>query len=154
MTRHVSEETKTSYLIGPAKLAELAEVASEENGSVLDHLRVLRSVLFAQIDRVARENDHAAVAALSQRALNVLREVGRISGEITSLASSTVVNITNNSVIMNSAPLIDLQSGLMRVCAKHPAARADIAALLRDLDLKYSQPVKTIDALPVLEAAE
>ncbi len=138
MQRHVSEETKTSYLIGSAKIAELAEIASEESSSVLDHLRVLRSVLFSQIDRVASEKDHMAVAALSQRAIHVLREIGKVTGEISTLASSTVVNITNTSMIMSSPPFVDLQSGLLRIVAEHPDARPAIIGLLHELDGRRS----------------
>ncbi len=155
MQRHVSEEAKASYLIGPGRVAQLAEIAAEENGSLLDYLKILRSTLFGLLDKRASEGDDQAVGVLSQRALNTLREIGRITGEITSFASSTTINITNNSLIMSSGPFVDLQSGLMRIVAKHPAARADIIALLHDLDARYSQQSpQMIDARPVPEVAE
>ncbi len=151
MQRHVSEEAKASYLIGPGRVAQLAEVAAEENGSLLDYLKILRSTLFGLLDKRAAEGDDQAVGVLSQRALNTLREIGRITGEITSFASSTTINITNNMAVMNSGPFVDLQSGLMRISVKHPAARADILALIHDLDARYSEPqTKMIEA----EAAE
>ncbi len=151
MQRHVSEEAKSGYLIGPGRVAQLAEIAAEENGSLLDYLKILRSTLFGLLDKRAAEGDDQAVGVLSQRALNTLREIGRITGEITSFASSTTINITNNMAVMNSGPFVDLQSGLMRISVKHPAARADILALIHDLDARYSEPqTKMIEA----EAAE
>ncbi len=155
MQKHVSDETKASYLIGPSRIAELAEVAAEEGGSLLDHLKVLRSTLFGLLDKRAAEGDAQSVAALSQRALHCLREIGRVTGEITTFANSTVINVQNNSLIVNSAPFVDLQSGLMRICVQHPDARPAIVSLLNELDSKYSgEPAKTIDALPVLEGQQ
>ncbi len=154
MQRHVSEEAKASYLIGPARIAELAEIAAEESNSVVDYLGVLRSTLFALIDKRAAEGNDQAVATLAQRALHVLKEIGRATGQINTLASSTIINIQNNTAILNSPPFADLQSGLMQICARHPDVRSDIIALMRDLDARYAAQPKAIEALPVLEAAE
>jgi hypothetical protein len=143
MQRHVSEERKASYLIGPAKIAALAEVAAEESESILDYLNILRSSLFALLDKRASEGDHCAVSMLSARATEVLREIGKLTGQISNFANSTVINVQNNTTILNSPPFADLQSGLLEVCARHPQVRADILELLRGLDSKY-QPSKAI----------
>ncbi len=46
---HVSPDLKTSYLAGPATIAELKERAATEGGSILDHLSILRSILMGAI---------------------------------------------------------------------------------------------------------
>jgi hypothetical protein len=154
MQRHVSEERKASYLIGPAKIAALAEVAAEESESILDYLNILRSSLFALLDKRAAEGDHYAVSMLSSRATEVLREIGKLTGQISNFASSTVIDVQNNTTILNSPPFADLQSGLLEVCARHPQARADVVALFRRLDEKYaSAPAKLIESSSVREAA-
>ena len=86
MQRHVSEERKASYLIGPAKIAALAEVAAEESESILDYLNILRWSFFALLDKRAAEGDHYAVSMLSSRATEVLREIGKLTGQISNLA--------------------------------------------------------------------
>lgn len=155
MERHVTAEAKISYLAGPAKIAQLAEVAAEESESVLDYLRILRSTLFGFLDKLAASGDHDGVAAISSRALDVLREFGKATGQISQLSNLTTVQITNNNLaIMSSAPFADLQSGLLEICTRHPDARADIIALIDRLDAKYASPpaMKTINAAPMIEA--
>ena len=48
-TLHVTPEAKANYLCGPAQLSQLAEKAAHEGDSVLDHLRMVRTVLTAQL---------------------------------------------------------------------------------------------------------
>jgi hypothetical protein len=52
--QHVSDDMKRQYLVGPAQLAELAEVAASEGASVLDHLKAVRTILMAQLARGVR----------------------------------------------------------------------------------------------------
>ena len=133
---HMTDHQRASYLIGPAKIAALAEVAAEESELILDYLNILRSSLFALLDKRAAEGDYCAVSMLSAWAMEVLREIGKLTGQISNFANSTVINVQNNLTILNSAPFADLQSGLLQVCAAHPEARADIVALFHDLDRK------------------
>ncbi|WP_294532601.1 hypothetical protein [uncultured Rhodoblastus sp.] len=137
MGRHVTDERKAGYLIGPAKIAELADIAAEESQSVLDYYGILRSALFFQLDKLAAKNDAAGVAMLAGRLTDVLGAIGKITGQISTFANSTIINVQNNVQILNSPPFADLQAGLLRVCVAHPEARRDIIALFRDLDGKY-----------------
>ena len=45
---HVTPEMKANYLCGPAELATLAAKAAREGDSVLDYLRLCRTVLVGQ----------------------------------------------------------------------------------------------------------
>ena len=150
--RHMTDEQKASYLIGAGKIARLAEVAAEESESVIDYYAILRSTLFFQLDKLAAKGDHAGVCAVSDRALDVLKEIARVTGQVSQIAAATQINIQNNVQVINSAPFADLQSGLLEVCARHPEARADIVALFRRLDEKYTAapvPMKAISAAPI-----
>jgi hypothetical protein len=149
MQRHVTDERKASYLIGPAKIAELLDVVTEENQSVLDYYGILRSALFYQFDNLASKNNAPGVALLAGKLIDVLGAIAKVTGQVSTFANSTIINVQNNVQILNSPPFADLQSGLLRVCAAHPEARGAIIALFRDLDAKYgaAPSVKTIDAV-------
>ena len=55
--------------------------------------------------------------------------IGKITGQITNFAGTTI-NINNTNVaVLTSAPFADLQAGLLRVCAAHPEVRGDIIDL-------------------------
>ncbi len=155
---HVSDERKNTYLTGPKKLAELSEIAAEESGSVLDHLRIMRSMLMQALSNSAKAGDYGQMATLSSPLLKCLRQLGTITGEISQIASSITIN-NSTTTILTSAPFLDLQAGLLSVCAQHPEARAEIIELLHSLDRKYSgESAPVIEARPVLceplEAAE
>ncbi|MGZ9117008.1 MAG: hypothetical protein ACXW3V_08715 [Methylocystis sp.] len=151
----MTDEHRASYLVGPGRIAELQLLAAEENGSILDYLGILRSTLVAQLDKLAAANDHYGVAMMSRPLLDTLKALGKVTGEINTLASSTIINVQANTTILNSAPFADLQSGLLRVCAAHPEARADVVALFRQLDEKYAPaPAKLIEARPAHDVRE
>lgn len=148
---HMTEEQRASLILGPAKLGDLIEATAEEAGAVLEHYSIVRSVLFNQLMKVAKNDDADGVAKISARITHVLRDIAKITGELTTFTNSTVINVQNNTTILNSAPFTDLQAGLLRVCAAHPDARADIVALFHELDTKYSQSPKAIAATPMRE---
>jgi hypothetical protein len=157
--RHVDPEAKTSLLIGPGKLQALAEVCAEEGGSSLDHLKILRGVLFGALERRAGMRDDGALPSLSNQILKTLRAISTLTGEISSIANTITIN-NNNLTVISSEPFRDMQDGLLRLCAKHPDARADIVALLRGLDDKYAsagpaaRPGRMIDASPAGEVRD
>jgi hypothetical protein len=129
---HVSADLKTAYLAGPATIAELKERAAKEGGSILDHLSILRSILMGAITASAEAQSAFSLATLSGRLVEVLREIGKITGEIERL--NPAVSITNNVAVFNDPKFLGLQAGLLAIARAHPAARADIVALLRGLD--------------------
>jgi transposase-like protein len=135
---HVSADLKTSYLAGPATIAELRERAAKEGGSILDHLSILRSILMGAITASAEAQSAFTLAALSGRLVEVLKEIGRLTGEIERLNPS--ISVTTNIALMSDPQMIRLQAGLLTIARQHPAARADIVALLRGLDAKPEGP--------------
>lgn len=151
---HMSPDQKASLILGPAKLGDLIEATAEEAGAVLEHYSIVRSVLFNQLMKVAKNDDADGVAKISARITHVLRDIAKITGELSTFTNSTVINVQANTTILNSAPFADLQTGLLRVCAAHPDARGDIVALFHELDARYSQAPKTLAAPPMREVAE
>ena len=137
MKGHVSAETKISYLAGPAKLQDLANLAADENKSLIEYLGILRSILFGQLDRCAQRDKPYEVERVGGRLLDVLREVGRLTGEVSAFTSQTL-NISNTINVLNTPEFIDLQTGLLQLCAAHPEVRCDVIALFRGLSEKHA----------------
>ena len=130
---HVSAEMRAHYLAGPATIEMLREKAAEENLSVLDYLGIARSLLVGQMTASSDAGDAYRVAVLSGRLVEVLREIGRITGEVERLGGAGVT-INNTVAIMSDPRMIELQQGLLRIAREHPDARPTIVALLRGLD--------------------
>ena len=143
---HVSADLKVTYLSGPATIAELKERAAAEGGSILDHLSILRSILMGQITASAEAQSAFTLATLSSRLVEVLREIGKITGEIERLNPS--VNVTTNIAIMSDPRMILLQEGLLTIARQVPEARGPIVELLRRLD----SPDQMQPSPPMIEA--
>jgi hypothetical protein len=135
---HVSANLKTSYLCGPATIESLREKAASEKGSVLDHLTTLRSILMGAIAASAEAQSAYTLSAVSGRLVEVLREIGKLTGEIDRLNPS--INVTNNVAIFSSPAFTELQAGLIAIARNHPDARGEIVGLLRGLDAKLEPP--------------
>lgn len=146
---HVPEERKATYLCGPSKVAELSEIAAEESGNVLDHLRVLRSILMQALSNSAAAGNYGQIATLASPLLKTLRQLGGITGEISQIASSITINQSSTTILMSPA-FLALQEGLISICTRHPEARAEILALLADLDRQYGEPAPLIEARPAI----
>ena len=140
---HVSADLKVQYLAGPATIAALKERAVAEGGSILDYLGILRSVLMGAITASAEAQSAFTLAALSGRLVEVLREIGKLTGEIERLDPG--INVTTNIAIMSDPRMIDLQSGLLAIARGHPEVRSDLIALLRNLDSR--SPLTTRNGL-------
>jgi hypothetical protein len=150
MTRHVSEETKVRYLCGPIKLGELANLAADENRSVIEYLAILRSILFGALERSARQNKAFEVSRIGKNVLDVLREIGRLTGELSSFASQNISVINNQTLIMNSPIVAELQTELLQTLAPYDDARRAVINMFVRLDERHRNPdLKLIEAEPI-----
>lgn len=144
---HVSDEIKASYLIGPVKLAEIAAKAAEEGASVMDHMRVIRTMLMTHLDATTQAGDARGAAIVAGQLTNVLEKIGRVTGELAALAP---INVTNNVAIINSPQFARAQAAILRALAPHGEARAAVVAALRELDAEETAPApRMIEAVPV-----
>ena len=135
---HVSDETKANHLAGPAQLADLAQLAATEGASVLDHFRVVRTMLMSQLAAMTEAGDARGAAMVSGPLVNVLEKIGKVTGEIATIAQGTI-NVTNNVAIVNSPAFARVQAALLKALANHPAARAAVVAALTELDQEQMQ---------------
>src|SRR5882762_5968895 len=131
---HVSAEMKAGYLCGPAELATLAERAAIEGDSVLDYLKLCRTVLVGQLSAMTEAGDGRGAAYVAGQLTRTLEAIARVTGEIGELARSTI-NINGNvSILTDSPAFARVQATMLRALAPHPDARADVVRALRQLD--------------------
>jgi len=140
---HLDETARASYLVD-IPLAELAERANAESVSLLDYLGLVRSTLIQQMLVASGVNDGHRVAVLSGRTVEVLREIGKITGELRGLASS--LSITNIN-ILNAPIFTDLQAMLLAKLAGFPEALAAVVDGLRELEAKANEAPLELPAL-------
>jgi hypothetical protein len=110
MRNHVTEAEKAEYL-ADVPLKEVAKRAAEEGDSLLDYFNLVRSTVLRQMLLAASVNDGHRVASLATRATEVLREIGKLTGELMRLAPITSVN--NTAIFVNSPIFAELQSMLV-----------------------------------------
>jgi hypothetical protein len=146
-TNHVTDEMKASYLVGPAQLAELGEKAAAEGDSVLDHLRMIRTILTGQLAAMAEAGDGRGASDVAGRLTKVLETIARVTGELGSMAQS--INITNTlNVLAESPAFLRMQATMLKALAAYPEARASVVAALRDMETEgaaASAPMKVIE---------
>jgi hypothetical protein len=151
---HVSAEMKAGYLCGPAELATLAEKAALEGDSVLDYLRLCRTVLVGQLSAMTEAGDGRGAAYIAGQLTRTLEAIARITGELGELARSTI-NINGNvSILTDSPAFAKVQATMLRALAPFPDARGAVVVALRQLDennARAAEPAKIINHLPSTE---
>jgi hypothetical protein len=146
MHRHVPEDLRLQYLTFDVPVSELAARAADAGVSLLDYFSIVRGVLLQQFQMAAAVGDRNGTAVLAGRLTEVLREIGKLTGEI--LKSPMVQNINNSISIMNSPIFVDLQQMLIRRLAGHPEAMAAVVEGLRELETRsapHQAPPLTIE---------
>jgi len=131
MARHVPEDVRSQYLAA-VPVRELAQRASAEGLSVLDYLAIVRGVLLQEFQLAASVHDKNATAILAGRLTEVLREIGRITGEL--MRTPAIQTINNSVTFVNSPDFLNLQEMLIRRLAGHPDAMAAVVEGLRELE--------------------
>jgi len=142
-------------LAGPAAIADLANLAAQENRGVIEYLSIVRSVLVHAMNTEAAKGNAYATERVAGRLLETLRDLGRITGEVSELAR-TSISITNNSAVVMNSPLVaEMQSELLLALQLFPEARAAVIAAFVRLDERHGQggDAKLIESR-ALEAAE
>ncbi len=145
---HVTPEAKAAYAIGPCTLEQARERAAAEGGSVVDYFAITRSILVGQLLKQDEANSAQGVATVAGRLVEVLRELGKISGEI---VRNTTPSTTFNVITAAAPGFSALMAGLVEISRNHPGARADILALVDSLTgstASVPRPVATIEHHP------
>jgi hypothetical protein len=129
---HVHADAKATYLAGPAQMETLHAKAAAEGESVLDYLRIVRTALMASMTACSEAGDGRGVALVASTLVNTLEKIGKVTGEISQIASSLTIN--NNIAIVNSPQFAKVQAAILRALAPHSAARVAVVEALRELD--------------------
>jgi hypothetical protein len=119
---HVTPEAKAKFLCGPAELETLASKAATEGESVLDYLRMVRTVLVGQMASMSEANDARGAAFVGGQLTRTLETIARVTGEIGQLAQSLTIN--NSVVLVEHPQFIQLEAALLRALGPFPDARA------------------------------
>lgn len=122
------------YLAGPAQLANLAATAADEGASVLDQIRVVRTMLMSQLAATTEAGDARGAAIVAGQLVGVPEKIGKVTGEIATIAQDTI-NIQNSVAIVNSPQFAKVRQPL-RPLAPHGAARAAVVAALQSSTLR------------------
>src|SRR5271154_1358413 len=85
--RHIDDTLRAS-LLADVPLAELSARAAKEGVSLLDYFALIRSTVISQMLIASGTNDGNRTAVLAGRAVEVLREIGRLSGELSKIGMS------------------------------------------------------------------
>ncbi|MEY9184895.1 hypothetical protein [Bradyrhizobium sp. USDA 313] len=147
-TRHVTDDAKASYLAGPAQMEQLHAKAAAEGDSVLDYFRIVRTALMSSLTACSEAGDARGVALVSGQLIATLEKIGKVTGEIATIAQGTI-NIQNNVAIVNSPQFAKVQAAILRALAPHGAARAAVVAALHELD---AEPAEGSRAPVVIDA--
>lgn len=152
MEQHVDGDRR-SMLVADVPLKELADRAAEEGLSLIDYLGIVRTTVLNQLLGAASVNDRHGTASLAGRATDVLREIGKLTGEI--LRSAPVSNVTNNTMVFMSSPAFaNLERMLIERLAPHPEALRAVLDGLQALESGGAEGAPMIDAIPMIPEAQ
>jgi hypothetical protein len=129
----VSDERKAALVFGPVEREALASRVAEESSSVMDHFRAIRSGLYQLYCKALEAGDGQTGAMLAGRLHEGLNSMARITGEI---ANSPLVQHNNNTLIMASPLMQDLQQMLIRTLQPYPEARSAVLTGLQELSAR------------------
>jgi hypothetical protein len=145
---HLSDDDRAIYL-AEIPMRDLAAKAAEESVSVLQYFSIIRGVLMSQFQLANSINDRQGVATLAGKLTDTLRAIANLTGEMASLANSSI-NITNNTLVMNSPMMVTLQASILQALAPYADARTAVIQALRHLD-EQQEPDQS--AMKVIEHA-
>jgi hypothetical protein len=95
-------------------------------------------------------NDGHRTAVLAGRAVEVLREIGRLTGELSKIST---LNVTNNTAILIGSPMfVRLEEMLLTRLRAYPEALASVVDGLRELE--GSDIAQTIDGHQALAISD
>jgi hypothetical protein len=132
--RHVSAESKATYLIGPAEMATIAERAAQEGDSVIDYLKMCRTTLVGQLAAASEAGDARGAAFVVNSLVRTLEATARVTGEVGAMAAGNITINNNNVQILNHPQFASVQATLLRALAPFADARAAVVTALRGLD--------------------
>jgi hypothetical protein len=148
LARHVSQERRAQLTCGPIRLQEMLARAAEEGLSLLDYCALMRSTLVQQFMAAAEANDRNGTGIIAGRLIETLRLLATLTGDL----QRTTSNITNNTLILSSPLMADLQSMLVERLRPHPEAARAVMEGLEQLSARaLNGHAPAPPALPAIE---
>ncbi len=132
MSAHVEPDIK-AQIIADVPLSELLARATDEGMSLLDYLKIVRNTSITVMLAAASMNDFTGTAAGAKRALETLKEIGRLTGEL--LNAAPVRNYVQNNISFADPKSMDrMEAMLVERLAPFPGALQAVMAGLMALD--------------------
>jgi hypothetical protein len=128
---HVDPERKANLVLGPVQRQALAARVAEENTSVIDQYRIVRSGLYQLYDAAITAADGSIGAMLAGRLHENLSNVARLTGQLAT--SPLILNQTNN-FFFNDPRFADFQARLIRILSRFPDACSAVIAEFESLE--------------------
>ncbi len=130
-----------------ARGGDMRRILLEEGTGVVEALKAIRGPLFGMFLTAVDVGDARAATALSGRLHESLSLTAKLTGE---LVPHTGVSITN---VLLSPDFMRLRAELLRVLARYPEAREEVAAVFRRVGLQAATEMgapgpKLIEAQP------
>lgn len=142
--RHISDEQRAQMLGGPVKLRELAAKAAEEGLSLLEYVAMLRSTAMGRYFAACEAGDDQTANIVLGRLTDLLRLQGQFSGELSRATSS----VTNNTLILGSPLMADLQQMLVTRLRPYPEAAREVMSGLDELATRALGQIPAQDTIP------
>ncbi len=122
----------------------MAERAAEEGLGLLEYLAMIRSALLTQFFAATESSDRNGAAIVSGRLLETIRITAQLSGELARPGAT----ITNNTLILSSPLMADLQQMLIQRLRPYPDAARAVLEGLRELSDRAlgNAPLPAIEA--------
>jgi hypothetical protein len=129
---HVTDERRATLVLGPVTREALASRVSEESESIIDHLKASRAAIYQVLEAALAAGDRNGVALLTGRLHECLREMARLTGQISN--SPMIGNQTNIANIFVSPAFAQLQLVLLEALRPFNEARGAVVRALRSLE--------------------
>ncbi|TGP55770.1 hypothetical protein EN868_11650 [Mesorhizobium sp. M2D.F.Ca.ET.225.01.1.1] len=146
MKNHVTEDEK-AVMLADVPIAEAAARAAEEGIALIDYLALIRSSLLQQVRLAATVNDRHGLAAVSGKALDCLREIGKLTGELKDIGSRSVT-VNQQFNFLASPAFAELQQTLIRALQPYPQALAAVVGALQEIEATPDPEAYKAIALP------
>jgi hypothetical protein len=108
-----------------AREGDMRRILLEEGSSIVEALKAVRGPLFGLYLAAVDVGDGKAAGALAGRLHESLALAAKLTGELTPHASISITNV------LLSPDFMRLRADLLRVLARYPEARAEVATLFR-----------------------
>jgi hypothetical protein len=126
---------------------DMRRVLLEEGAGIVDALKAVRAPLFSLFLAAVDVADGKTAANLAGRLHESLALSAKVTGELTPHAAVTITNV------LLSPDFMRLRAELLRILARHPEARAEVAAVFRHAGERAAAEIRAGEPRAIEHAA-